>query len=90
MSYEHSGFMFNEDDDNVSDYSRKKSFNSTEYSYKTVHFYEDPVDQYLVLDRNAIMTGTGDARLPHIPRKKPICNPEAIKQRNKINAKKSR
>jgi hypothetical protein len=69
---------------------RKKSMNSKEYSFKNITYYEDSIDQYLVLDPKTNGGSTGEPWTGVSSRKKPMGNQEAIRIRNKINAKKSR
>jgi hypothetical protein len=81
MASQYSGFI---------EQPRKKSINSTEHSFKNIAYYEDSVDQYLVLDRRANSGSTGEPGTGMHPGKKSLENQEAIRLRNKLNAKKSR
>jgi len=90
MTYNYSGFILEEEDDDFLEYPRKKSINSTEYSYKNMLHQEDSIDQYLVLDQSQNGGSTGEPHSGMLPRKRPLATPEAIRQRNKLNAKKSR
>lgn len=59
MTYNYSGFILDEEEDEFIEYPRKKSFGSTEYSFKNLLHQEDSIDQYLVLDRSQNGGSTG-------------------------------
>lgn len=67
---------------------RKRSNNTAEFSVHNTPF-EQNIDQFLNLDRNTESGATADQK--DTPDKKKVQkNHEMIKERNKINAKKSR
>lgn len=90
MTYNYSGFLLEEEDDDFLEYPRKKSIGSTEYSYKNMLPQDDSIEQYLVLDHSHNGGSTGEPHSTLHTRKRPLPTPEAIRLRNKLNAKKSR